>query len=159
MSITSGARPRSQAPSSARLWRAGLVAAAAATLVNALAWVVVQQLGDAGLLVVVEPGGTELVSLTLGLVVGATLGPALVGAVALWLLGRRGPGGVRVWTALAVAFGLLSAGTPFGLDVSVARQLGLVLFHVLATATVVGVARQQLARAEVAARQPRRPGR
>lgn len=146
MSITSGARPRSQAPSSARLWRAGLVAAAAATLVNALAWVVVQQLGDAGLLVVVEPGGTELVSLTLGLVVGATLGPALVGAVALWLLGRRGPGGVGAWTALAVAFGLLSAGTPFGLDVSVARQLGLVLFHVLATATVVGVARQQIAR-------------
>jgi hypothetical protein len=146
MSITSGARPRSQAPSSARLWRAGLVAAAAATLVNALAWVVVQQLGDAGLMVVVEPGGTELVSLTLGLVVGATLGTALVGAVALWLLGRRGPGGVRAWTALAVAFGLLSAGAPFGVDVSVARQLGLVLFHVFATATVVGVARRQLAR-------------
>jgi Family of unknown function (DUF6069) len=146
MSITSGARPRSQAPSAARLWRAGLVAAAAATLVNALAWVVVQQLGDAGLMVVVEPGGTELVSLTLGLVVGATLGAALVGAVALWLLGRRGPGGVRAWTALAVAFGLLSAGAPFGLDVSVARQLGLVLFHALATATMVGVARQQLAR-------------
>jgi hypothetical protein len=146
MSITSGARPLSEAPSAARLWRAGLVAAAAATLVNALAWVVVQQLGDAGLMVVVEPGGTELVSLTLGLVVGATLGTALVGAVALWLLGRRGPGGVRAWTALAVAFGLLSAGTPFGLDVSVARQLGLVLFHLLATATMVGVARQRLAR-------------
>jgi Family of unknown function (DUF6069) len=146
MSITSGARPRSQAPSAARLWRGGLVAAAAATLVNALAWVVVQQFGDAGLMVVVEPGGTELVSLTLGLVVGATLGTALVGAVALWLLGRRGPGGVRAWTALAVAFGLLSAGTPFGLDVSVARQLGLVLFHLLATATMVGVARQQLGR-------------
>jgi hypothetical protein len=146
MSTTSGARPLSQTPSAARLWRAGLVAAAAATLVNALAWIVVQQLGDAGLLVVVEPGGTELVSLSLGLVVGATLGAALVGAVALWLLGRRGPGGVRAWTALAVAFGLLSAGTPFGVDVSVARQLGLVLFHVLATATVVGVARQQLAR-------------
>jgi hypothetical protein len=146
MSITSGARPLSQAPSSARLWRAGLLAATAATLVNALAWVVVQQLGDAGLMVVVEAGGTELVSLSLGLVVGATLGTALVGAVALWLLGRRGPGGVRAWTALAVAFGLMSAGTPFGLDVSVARQLGLVLFHVLATATVVGVTRQQLAR-------------
>jgi hypothetical protein len=146
MSLTSGARPLSQAPSSARLWRAGLVAAAAATLVNALAWVVVQQLGDAGLMVVVEPGGTELVSLPLGLVVGATLGAALVGAVALWLLGPPQPGGVRAWTALAVAFGLLSAGAPFGLDVSVARQLGLVLFHVLATATAVGVARQQLAR-------------
>jgi hypothetical protein len=51
MSTTSGARPRSPASSTARLWRAGLLAAAAATLVNVLAWVVVQQLGDAGLLV------------------------------------------------------------------------------------------------------------
>jgi hypothetical protein len=66
--------------------------------------------------------------------------------VALWLLGRRGPGGVRAWMALAVAFRLLSTGTPFGVDVSVARQLGLVQFHVLATATMVGVGRQQLAR-------------
>src|SRR4029450_10765774 len=97
-----------------RPWRAGLVAAAAATLVNALAWVVVQQLGGAELMGVVEPGGTEVVALTLGLVVGATLGAALVGAVALWLLGRRGPGGVRAWTALAVAFGPLAGGTPFG---------------------------------------------
>jgi hypothetical protein len=76
MSTTSGARPLSQAPSSARLWRAGLVAAAAATLVNALAWVVVQQLGDAGLIVPKQPGGTELMSLPLGLVVGTTLGAA-----------------------------------------------------------------------------------
>lgn len=146
MSTTSGARPLSEAPSAARLWRAGLLAAVAATLVNVLAWVVVQQLGDAGLMVPKEPGGTELMSLPLGLVVGTTLGVALVGAVALWLLGGRGPGGVRAWTVLAVAFGLLSAGAAFGVDVSVARQLGLVLFHVLATATVVGVARQQLAR-------------
>jgi type IV secretory pathway TrbD component len=72
--------------------------------------------------------------------------------------GTPRPGGVRAWTVLAVAFGLLSASAAFGLDVSVARQLGLVLFHVLATATVVGVARQQLTRAEVAARQPRRSG-
>ena len=95
MSTTSGARPLSEAASSARLWRAGLLAAAAATLVNVLAWVVVQQLGDAGLMVPKQPGGTELMSLPLGLVVGTTLGAALVGAVALWLLGRRGPGGVR----------------------------------------------------------------
>jgi len=54
--------------------------------------------------------------------------------------------GLRAWTALAVAFGLLSAGAPFGVDVSVARQLGLVLFHVLAMATVVAVTRQQFAR-------------
>jgi hypothetical protein len=112
MSTTSGARPLSEAPSSARLWRAGLLAAAAATLVNALAWVVVQQLGDAGLMVPEQLGGTELMSLPLGLVVGGTLGAALVGAVALRLLGRRGPGGVRAWTALAVAFGLLSPAPP-----------------------------------------------
>jgi hypothetical protein len=64
----------------------------------------------------------------------------------LWLLSRRGPSGVRLWTILAVAFGLVSALPALSLDVPTGKQLGLVLFHVLATVVVVGVVRQQLAR-------------
>jgi hypothetical protein len=45
-----------------------------------------------------------------------------------------------------VAFGALSALPVFGLDVSTGRQLGLVLFHLLATVTELVVVRQQLAR-------------
>ena len=47
---------------------------------------------------------------------------------------------------LAIAFGVLSALPAFGIDVSTGRQLGLVLFHLVATVVVVAVVRQQLAR-------------
>ena len=138
--------PSSTALPSGPVWQAGLLAALAATVVNALAWLVVQQLFDAGLQIPNTPGGTELTSLPLSAVVFITAFTSLVGAVALWLLSRRGPSGVRLWTVLAVVFGLLSALPAFSLDVSVGRRLGLLMFHVLATVVVVGVVRQQLAR-------------
>jgi hypothetical protein len=128
------------------VWRAGLLAALAATVVNGLAWVLLQQVLDAGLQVPSQPGSTELSSLPLGAVVLVTAFAGLLGAVVLWLLARRGPSGVRLWAMLAVAFGVLSALPAFGLDVSTGRQLGLVLFHLLATVTELVVVRQQLAR-------------
>ena len=138
--------PSSTALPSGPVWQAGLLAALAATVVNALAWLVVQQLFDAGLQIPKTPGGTELTSLPLSAVEFITAFTSLVGAVALWLLSRRGPSGVRLWTMLAVVFGLLSALPAFSLDVSVGRRLGLLMFHVLATVVVVGVVRQQRAR-------------
>jgi hypothetical protein len=128
------------------VWRAGLLAALAATVVNGLAWVLLQQVLDAGLQVPSQPGGSELSSLPLGAVLFVTAFSGLVGAVVLWLLTRRGPSGVRLWALLAMAFGALSALPAFGLDVSTGRQLGLVLFHLLATVTELVVVRQQLAR-------------
>jgi hypothetical protein len=138
--------PSSTALPSGPVWQAGLLAALAATVVNALAWLVVQQLFDAGLQIPKTPGGSELTSLPLSAVVFITAFTSLVGAVALWLLSRRGPSGVRLWTVLAVAFGLVSALPAFSLEVSTGRQLGLLMFHLLAIVVVVGVARQQLAR-------------
>src|SRR5215216_1365279 len=135
--------PSSTALPSGPVWQAGLLAALAATVVNAVAWLVVQQLFDAGLQIPKTPGGTAL---PLSAVVFITAFTSLVGAVVLWLLSRRGPSGVRLWTVLAVAFGLLSALPAFSLEVSTGRQLGLLMFHVLATVVVVGVVRQQLAR-------------
>lgn len=128
------------------VWRAGLLAALAATVVNGLAWVLLQQVLDAGLQVPSQPGSTELSSLPVGAVLLVTGFAGLLGAVVLWLLTRRGPSGVRLWAMLAVAFGVLSALPAFGLDVSTGRQLGLVLFHLLATVTELVVVRQQLAR-------------
>jgi hypothetical protein len=128
------------------VWRAGLLAALAATVVNGLAWLLLQQVLDVGLQVPVEPGSTELNALPLGAVLGVTALSSLVGAVVLRLLTRRGPSGVRLWAILAVAFGVLSTLPAFGIDVSTARQLGLVLFHLLATVVVIAVVRQQLAR-------------
>jgi hypothetical protein len=126
------------------VWRAGLLAALAATVVNAVAWLVLQQLLDAGLQIPREPGGTVLQSLPLGAVIFVTAFSSLVGAVVLWLLTRRGPSGVRLWAILAVAFGVLSALPAFSLDVTAARRLGLVVFHLLATVVAIAVVRQQL---------------
>jgi hypothetical protein len=126
------------------VWRADLLAALAATVVNALAWVLLQQVLDVGLQIPAEPGGTELSSLPLSAVVFVTAVAGLVGAVVLRLLTRRGPSGVRLWAILAAAFGALSALPAFGLDVSTGRRLGLVLFHLLATVVMIAVARQQL---------------
>ena len=128
------------------VWRAGLLAALAATVVNGLAWVLLQQVLDAGLQVPSQPGGTELSSLPLGAVLFVTAFSGLLGAVVLWLLTRRGPSGVRLWVLLAVTFGALSALPALGLDTSIGRRLGLVLFHLLATVTELVVVRQQLAR-------------
>ena len=138
--------PSGTALPSGPVWQAGLLAALAATVVNAAAWLVVQQLFDAGLQIPKTPGGTELTSLPLSAVVFLTAFTSLVGAVVLWLLSRRGPSGVRLWTVLAVVFGLLSALPAFSLDVATGRQFGLLMFHVLAIVVVVGVVRRQLAR-------------
>ena len=115
-------------------------------IVNGLAWVLLQQVLDVGLQIPSQPGGTDLTSLPLSAVLFITAFSSLVGAVVLWLLTRRGPSGVRLWAILAVAFGVLSALPAFGIDVSTTRQLGLVLFHLLATVVVIAVVRQQLAR-------------
>jgi len=128
------------------VWQAGLLAALAAVVVNGLAWVLLQQVLDVGLQIPSRPGGTELSSLPLSAVLVITASSGLVGAVVLWLLTRRGPSGVRLWAILAVAFGALSALPAFSIDVSTARQLGLVLFHFLATVVVIAVVRQRLAR-------------
>jgi hypothetical protein len=128
------------------VWRAGLLATAAAVIVNALVWVLLQQVLDVGLQIPAQPGSTELSDLPLGPVIGVTAISGLLGAVVLRVLSRRGPSGVRLWAILAVAFGVLSALPAFGLDVSTGQQLGLVLFHLLATVAVIAVVRQQLAR-------------
>jgi Family of unknown function (DUF6069) len=128
------------------VWRAGLLAALAATVVNGVVWFLLQRVFDVGLEIPSQPGGTELTSLPLSAVLFITAFSSLVGAVVLWLLTRRGPSGVRLWAILAVAFGVLSALPALGLDTSIGRRLGLVLFHLLATVTVLAVVRQQLAR-------------
>jgi Family of unknown function (DUF6069) len=128
------------------VWRAGLLATAAAVVVNAVVWVLLQQVLDVGLQIPAQPGSTELSDLSVGPVIGVTAVAGLVGAAVLRLLTRRGPSGVRLWAILAVAFGVLSALPAFGLDVSTGQQLGLVLFHLLATVVVIAVVRQQLAR-------------
>jgi Family of unknown function (DUF6069) len=128
------------------VWQAGLLAALAAAVVNGVVWFLLQQVLDVGLEIPSQPGDTELTALPLSAVLFITALSGLVGAVVLWLLTRRGPSGIRLWAILAVAFGVLSALPAFALDTTIGHRLGLVLFHLLATVTVLGVVRRRLAR-------------
>ena len=143
---TGAGSPARTAPPSGPVWQAALLAALAATVVNGVVWFLLQRVFDVGLEIPSQPGGTELTSLPLSAVLFITALSSLVGAVVLWLLTRRGPSGIRLWAILAVAFGVLSALPALGIDTSTGRRLGLVLFHLLATVTVLTVVRQQLAR-------------
>jgi hypothetical protein len=77
------------------VWQAGLLAALAATVVNGIVWLLLQQVFDVGLEIPSQPGGTELTSLPLSAMLFITAFSSLVGAVILWLLTRRGPSGIR----------------------------------------------------------------
>ena len=67
-STGTGSPSRTALPSGP-VWRAGLLAALAASVVNALAWVLVQQVLDAGLQIPAQPGSTDLNALPRGPVV------------------------------------------------------------------------------------------
>ena len=70
-STGTGSPSRTALPSGP-VWQAGLLAALAATVVNGLAWVLVQQVLNAGLQIPAEPGGAELNSLPLSAVIVVT---------------------------------------------------------------------------------------
>jgi Family of unknown function (DUF6069) len=103
-STGTGSQARAALPAGP-VWQAGLLAALAATVVNGVAWFLLQQVLDVGLQIPSQPGGTELTSLPLSAVLFITAVASLVGAAVLWLLTRRGPSGIRRWAILAVAFG------------------------------------------------------
>jgi Family of unknown function (DUF6069) len=136
--------PSRTALPSGPVWRAGLLAALAAALANAVAWVLLQPVLGLGLQVPVTPGSSEFEELPLALVIGFTAFSGLLGVVVLWLLTRRGPSGVRLWSVLAGAVGVLSGVSPLSLDVSLGRRLGLYVFHLVAAAVMIAVVRQQL---------------
>jgi hypothetical protein len=141
---SAGTSSPSRALPSGPVWRAGLLAALAALVANVVVWALLQPVLDVGLQIPVSPGSSQLEELTVAPVIMMTVFGGLLGAVALWLLTRRGPSGVRLWSVLAVAFGVLSGLGAFALDVSVGRRLGLFLFHLVATAVVIAVVRRQL---------------
>jgi hypothetical protein len=57
------------------VWQAGLLAALAATVVNGVAWFLLQQVFDVGLEIPSQPGGTELTSLPLSAVLSSPPSP------------------------------------------------------------------------------------
>jgi len=128
------------------VWAAGLMASLTVVVANVAIWIVLVPLAGLDLKVPSKFGSTELQDLSLATVVFVSAVAALAGVVLLWLLTRAGQRGVTWWTAAAVIFGIASIGSPLSLDVSIGQKLGLVAFHLAATAVIVSVARNRLSK-------------
>jgi hypothetical protein len=86
------------------VWKAGLLATAAAVTANAVAYVLLVPVAGLDLQIPASLGSTQLKLLPLVPVVVATAGAAAVGAVLLWLLVRFGKRGLAWWSALVTAW-------------------------------------------------------
>lgn len=128
------------------VWSAGLMASLTVVVANVAIWIVLVPLAGLDLKVPSKFGSTELQDLPLATVVFVSAVAALAGVVLLWLLTRAGQRGVTWWTAAAIIFGIASIGSPLSLDVSIGQKLGLVAFHLAATAVIVSVARNRLSK-------------
>lgn len=116
----------------ARLPRAGVIAAAIASVANVIVYFVTAALGvDMTGPFAGGPTG-PIITLPVVAVVLATIVPTIGAALLLWLLGRFTQRAVTVFIAIAVVFGLLSFAGPLGLPISPALQLSLNLMHVIA---------------------------
>lgn len=111
------------------LWRNAGLAAGVAAIANLVIWGIGKAAGVAFL---VTQGSTER-EVTFALPIVASVIGVLLGAVALWVLGRLNRG-LTIWTGLVAGFGALSLISPLTAGKDTSTGITLALMH----AVVVG---------------------
>lgn len=140
---TATATARSAQTGFGRLLIVGLVAGAAAAVVNVIIFFVA---GAAGVPFAVSMGPDQpLQDLNAGMFIGASIVPALLGAVFYGLLGRFTRRATTIFLAVAAVFALLSLGGPLTMPVPLSTRLVLALLH-LTTAAIIAYGLTRYAR-------------
>ena len=129
--------PRARIPAG-KLWRAGLLAAAAAAVANMIIWAIERML--LGLALPVPQGaGNEIAPLPVVMVVVVSAVAAIAATLLLAILNRFVQRPIRIFQGIAAVALLLSVGGPLSLPVDIANKVGLSAMHVAAAAAIVGV--------------------
>lgn len=123
-----------------KLWWVGLVAAAAAVLVN-LAVFALGNLFGLNWVISAGPGSTELMPLPVIAIILATVAPIIGAAIVFALLGKFAPRPILVFWIISIAFLLVSFIPVISLPVAVplATRFGLSMMHIVAGAVAVGL--------------------
>ena len=136
-SNTASSDPRARIPAG-KLWRAGLLAAAAAAVANMIIWAIERIL--LGLALPVPQGaGNEIAPLPVVMVVVVSAVAAIAATLLLAILNRFVQRPIRIFQGIAAVALLLSLGGPLSLPVDIATKVGLSAMHVVAAAAIVGV--------------------
>ena len=137
---TTSVQPQKVSPLS-KLWWVGLVAAGAAALGNLIFYFISRGLG-VSYLMPVEPGSTELAPLPAGIVIFASIVPAVAATFLYAILGKLVSRPVTVFWIISAIVLLLSMALPFVNlpdTVDSATVFALEVMHVIAAAAIVGV--------------------
>jgi hypothetical protein len=86
---------------------------------------------------VVAPGDDVASDLAIGAVIGASIVPLVLGAVALGLLQRFLAKGTRVWTVVAAFVAVASIASPLRLDVDDGSEVALAVMHLATGAAAI----------------------
>jgi len=124
-----------------KLWRVGLVAAAAASIANLIFfWVTKSVFGIPYIIPMGGPGG-PLTAMPAALIIVFSAVPAVGATILLAILSKVASRPMRVFWIISVVVFVLSFVLPIGLPSSVATstRIGLPLMHVIAAAVIVGV--------------------
>ena len=121
-----------------RLWWVGLLAAASAGIANLVIFAISSNLFGVNFMVA-PPGSTELIPLPMGMVIAATVVPAVVATIFFALIGRFVPRPILAFRILSGVVLLLSFGSPLSLPVGIAVKVILSLMHVVAAVSIVGL--------------------
>lgn len=126
-----------------RLLLVGLGAGVAAAIVSVIVFAVA---GALGVPFAVSMGaGQPLQELNAGMFIGASIVPALLGAVFYGLLGRFTGRATTIFLAVSAIFALLSLGGPLTMEVPLSTRLVLSLLH-LSTAAIIAYGLTRYAR-------------
>lgn len=132
------------ATSRTRWLRAGIIAAVAAAVTNAIVYLAATGLLNVPLSIPTRPGAAELNPLRLWQVVFISAMPAVVAAGLLVALNRFTARPLLVFQIIAVIVLLLSLGPILALPIGATAQVVLALMHVVAAAIIVGVLTNQV---------------
>jgi hypothetical protein len=120
------------------LLKAGLLGGATAAVANLVLYAVARALFAVSFIIpdMAAPGQT--MSLPIPMIAIASVGPALLAALLLWLLGRFFVRPLRIFQGISAVLLLLSLAPPMTLEADLATRIVLTLMHVVAAAAIVG---------------------
>lgn len=121
------------------LIRAGLLAAVVAALGNVLVLLVSQSALGLDIVIPAQPGSTQLMTLSIPVVIGVSAVSALGATLLLALLQRFTARALRIFQIIGVLFLLVSFAPVVGVPADTGVLVVLGLMHIVAGAAIIGI--------------------
>ena len=139
MSAVNRVGTKSESVAVRHLWRAGAIAAVAASIANLVVYFLAPRLFNFSLEIPLMGPGSEIQPLPFFMVIFATIAATIGATILLAALNRFTARPVTIFRVIAVVLLVLSFGAPFSLPVPLNVQLTLLSMHIITAAVILYV--------------------